>query len=42
MERRSFTLAHYARVRGRKPLSTIAATVKHNRAEKGWRRVTKV
>ena len=24
------------------PLSTIAATATHNRAEKGWRRVTKV
>ena len=42
MERRSVTLAHHAHVRGSKPLSTIAATATHNRAEKGWRRVTKV
>ena len=42
MERRSVTLAHHAHARGSKPLSTIAATATHNRAEKGWRRVTKV
>ena len=41
-ERRSVTLAHHAHARGSKPLSTIAATATHNRAEKGWRRVTKV